>query len=325
MRTKTIERTVQFYVIVDEQGNPLESQEWVTELSKLGSAIREKEEIDNRPYAGEIVEVPIKTEWHNSLLKFNGERDHHPANPEVDAPRMVVLAAAKDYIPNQRNNSSGKQQPMVLSGSDWDPVDNLYIWHLPFGNMIAVLAESLSSARAGRYATWLSRKLQWKTNDDRKMEFGIVPVIDESRRSLLKSADGLTSFLFTGELGSKVSTEGAGLKTIFGGGKTIPKGIRIQIKASLVRGKSDLGDQKTLLSWFGDTFGSLEGATNAQVKVVSPSGDLTEVDLINQRVTRKTHVAMSMSANRHFSDTAAGQAIIGAYLEEYQDLYRLQS
>ncbi|WP_336652897.1 MULTISPECIES: hypothetical protein [unclassified Leucobacter] len=324
-KAKNLKRTVQYWRLVDARdGSLVDEVDWEIVLGKL-QGTRHTFDIEGREHAGTIVPLEVLEEWREHL-DLSGIPDARKVQ-NSDLIRGVVLAADKDYVPNQEEENSGAQKPMGLAGRGWNPVDNLFIWHLPFGNMIGVLAESTSSSRAGKYANWLTRATKDQYKDDPDFAWEARPVIDQSRANLLRKAKGLKSFAYAGEVGEGVH-EATGARAIFGGpGKKQPTAIRIEVKASLVRGKTDAHeDELVLLDWFTQTFGSLEGnVTKAQV-ALPPSQDIpaSEVDLLHHRLTRKTQVPLETGATRAFTSMSAVGAIVKAFGIDRADLLKLR-
>lgn len=318
-----VQRTVQYWRLVDSRDGALVSEvDWEEILRSLQDT-RRTFVIDSREHAGTVytVEVPSGLE---EAFDFTGHSDiAGPTNPSVTM--GVVIAAGKDFVPNQENATTGIQKPMALDGDGWEPVDNLFVWHLPFGNMIAVLAESTSSSRAAKYADWLTRATRHRYTEDPDFAWGVHPVIDQSRAAILDKASGLRGFVYAGEIGEGV-VDAKGAKAIFVGPDKTPTAIRIEIKAGLVRGKSSHEDDKTLLEWFNQTFGSLEGTVSkAQVAVSAPGeSHATEVDLLHHRLTRKTQVPLAVGTTRAFTPMSALGAIVSAFGEDRTDLLRLR-
>lgn len=321
-------RTVQYWRLVDARdGARVEELDWEQTLIDLEGS-RRTFPLEGREHAGTVVRLPIREEW--AQLLDSSDIPGAPSVKDQNLTRGLVLAAVKDYVPNQENASSGHQQPMGLAGADWSPVDNLFVWHLPFGNMIGVLAESTSSSRAGKYADWLTKALRsiYPTADP-NFAWGAQPVIDQSRAQLLKSAEGLRSFIYAGEIGEAVN-EASGAKAVFRGGNSSrhqPQAIRIEVKASIIRGKSaPHDDEREILDWFTETFGALDGSVQKAQVTLSSSDDqpVTEVDLIHHRLTRKTQVPLVLGATRAFAPMSALGAIVQAFEEDRQDLARLR-
>lgn len=323
-RKNEVERTVQYWRLVDARDHSLVDEAPWDEVMRELHGSRHTFEIEGREHAGTVMPLQVLQEWKDSLSLSDVPAARSRQNDDVT--HGVVLAAGKDYVPNQEDISSGSQKPMGLDGANWSPVDNLFVWHLPFGNIIGVLAESTSSSRAVKYADWLTRATHHRYSDP-EFAWSAQPVIDKARANLIQSADRLKSFVYAGEIGDGVQ-EARGAKAIFlGPGRKQPTALRIEVKASLVQGKSDtVEDQEVLLDWFNDTFGSLDGAvTKAQVSL-PPQADqpASEVDLLHHRLTRKTRVPLALGTTRAFGVSSAVSAIVDAFGYDRADLLKLR-
>ncbi|THG30570.1 hypothetical protein E6C70_14470 [Glaciibacter flavus] len=241
-----------------------------------------------------------------------------------DATHGIVLASGKDFVPNQENTQSGAQKAMRLDGEEWEPVDNLFVWFLPFGNMFGVLTESVSASRAATFADWLTRATAGDFKDP-DFAWAARPVIDQSRVALLNHADGLRAVNYAGEFGTAVA-DASGVRALFQGGHQAPNALRIEIKATLVRGKSGHGDEQIMLDWFNQNFGSLSGQVDKAQVTLAADGDTpaTEVDLLHHRITRKTQVRIATGATRAFTPLSAVGSIIEAFIIDRGDLVRLR-
>ncbi|MDQ0649512.1 hypothetical protein QFZ53_003708 [Microbacterium natoriense] len=320
-----VPRTVQFWRLVDARDDSLVAEvDWDTVLRHLYGE-RRTFGIDGREHAGTIVPVNVPHEWSDFIGVADVPDAQAPENEELT--HGVVIAAGKDYVPNQEDVGSGAQKPMGLDGDNWSPVDNLFVWHLPFGNMIGVLAESTSSSKAGKYADWLTRATRELYDDDPGFAWAARPVIDMARANLIRKAHGLRSFVYAGEMGEAVN-EASGAKAIFvGPNRKRPTAIRIEVKASLVRGKSaPHEDEQVLLDWFNDTFGSLDGeVSKAQVSLpASEDAPASEVDLLHHRLTRKVRVPLALGTTRAFRSTSAVGAIVEAFGIDRAELLKLR-
>lgn len=329
MAPTTISRTVQYWRLVDGQDHSVVSDfDWCSFFEERVTK-RYQQQIDNRGHAGTI-RVITGSAWSDFESRFSTE----DSNESDDESRTygVVIAAEKDFIPNQEESNSGNQAPMSLKGETWEPVDNLYVWHLPFGNLIGVLAESVSSSRASKYASWLSRYMrseeafpEGKGND---FQWAAIPVIDEDRAKKLKNVTGLKSAVFTGIIGAGEPQNN--LLSVFTGPRNPPNSIRLEVKASLVKGRSDDSDAAEILQWFKDAFGPLDGTPASNIKKAQVTTDPedgespTEVDLINHRLTRKRKIPLADETTRSITADVAFDAIIGAANLDAKDLYRLR-
>ncbi len=317
-RKTTIDRTVQFWRLVDARdGSRVKEVDWDAILRGLHGT-RRTFTIDGREHAGTVHALDVDMAWLEAL----GVLDVRGGKPRADENTTygMVLAAGKDFVPNQENIGTGDQRPMELAGDQWEPVDNLFVWMLPFGNMFAVLAESTSSARAAKFATWLNHAVPSKK--DPEFRWLARPVVDRSRAQLLKKAKGLRAAVYAGEFGENIA-DASGVRALFRGPEKEVGAIRLEVRASLVRGRSHVGDDEAILDWFTANFGDLEGTVDkAQVTIAGTHP--TEVDLLQQRLVYKTAVALATGTTRSFLASGAFGATISAFIANRAALKRLR-
>lgn len=320
----TVPRTVQYWRLVDARtGDRMADLDWDLILSQF-HATRTAHVVDGREQAGTSHLLSVhKADWQTALSTAGMLNIVQPANP--NATYGLVLASVKDYVPNQGERASGSQKAMQLDSNGWDPVDNLFVWFLPFGNIFGVLAESVSSSRAATFVDWLNKATVGQFQDP-DLIFAAKPVIDQARAQMLQNADGLRAVAYAGEIGSAVQ-DASGLAALFGGGlNRTPGALRLEIKATLVRGKSAHGDEQLILDWFNTNFGSLQGAVEkAQVTVeANQATPVTEIDLLHHRLTRKRNVPIATGSTRAFTPLSAVGSILDAFVLDRDDLYRLR-
>lgn len=299
----------------------MQELDWEVILSRF-VANRTRFTIDGREHAGTAYPLEVAHEWTGALDVTHLPNAVPHANPAVTY--GLVLASGKDYVPNQENVTSGAQKAMQLDGEDWEPVDNLFVWLLPFGNMFGVLAESVSASRAATFADWLTRATA-DDFEDPDFSWAARPVIDQSQIAMLQHADGLKSVNYAGEFGTAVA-DATGVRALFRGPTNQPKALRIEIKATLVRGKSSHEDQQLMLEWFNTNFGNLEGKVDKAQVTIAAAQDVppTELDLLHHRLTRKTQVRIATGSTRAFTPLSAVGSIIEAFLIDRTDLLRLR-
>lgn len=322
-RRTHVSRTVQYWRLVNAQtGARVQDLDW-DEILRRFVGNRNRHTIDGREHAGTAYSLDVPHEWSDALDVSRIANAVPRQNAAVT--HGIVLASGKDYVPNQENVRSGAQQAMQLAGEDWEPVDNLFVWFLPFGNMFGVLAESVSASRAATFADWLTRAT---ADDFEDPEFAWLarPVIDQSRVALLRQADGLRAVSYAGEIGTAVN-DASGVRALFRGPHNTPGALRIEIKATLVRGKSTHGDEQIMLEWFNRNFGALQGQVDKAQVIVSAEQDTpaTEVDLLHHRLTRKTQVRIATGSTRAFTPLSAVGSIIEAFIIDRSDLVRLRA
>jgi len=320
-----ITRTVQYWRLVDgRDGSTVDEVDW-DELLRGLYGMRISHPIDGRSHAGTVYALDVSGEWSDALNTTDLDGAVQPA--DVTTTYGIVMAAGKDFVPNQEEITSGDQKPMGLVGRGWEPVDNLFVWFLPFGNMIGVLAESTSSTKAGKFADWLTRATAANFADP-EFHWLATPVIDPTRAQALAHASGLRSAIFAGEFGSGITADSAAQRLFRGPREdSAPTALRLEVKVTLVRGKSSHGDEQLILDWFNENFGSLEGKVDKAQITTSPGQDTppTEVDLLHHRLTRKTIVQIANGSTRSFEALSAVSSIIDAYVIDKPDLVRLRA
>lgn len=333
-KKKTLSRTVQYWRLVDARTEQwVEDYDWENFLRKMYQKPNSKNEfeIDGIPISGKIHSVQASS---YSLLTSRLKQIALPYEYNEDSAFTVVLSSSKDYTPNQKNSSTGDQAPMRLDGDEWEPVDNLFIYHLPFANIIAVMAESVSSKRAKVYAEWLNRVMleQGLFEDDPNFRWTAKPVVDPHAIEKIKDAERLKSVVIAGEFGDQVKKELSPISSILGQkfSKNID-GIRLEIKISTVRGHGSQEDEERILEWYEETFGSFQklsdsSPTTARVTAAKNGDDpsYTEVDLLNQRITRKRTVALNYEGAAVINYSSATEAILDATVNDFETLWSLR-
>ncbi len=322
-RKSHVSRTVQYWRLVDARtGARIPDLDWDKILRRFVGN-RTRYTFEGREHAGTAYPLDVPHEWSDDLDVSRIPNAVARQNSAVT--HGIVLASGKDYVPNQENTRSGAQKAMQLDGEDWEPVDNLFVWFLPFANMFAVLAESVSASRAATFADWLTRATAAEFKDP-DFAWAARPVIDQARVAMLDHADGLKSVIYAGEFGNVVN-DASGVKALFRGPTNSPGALRIEIKATLVRGKSTPGDDRIMLDWFNQNFGRLDGHVEKAQVVTTAEADMpaTELDLLHHRLTRKTQVRIATGATRAFTPLSAIGSIIEAFSIDRADLVRLRA
>lgn len=334
-KKKSLSRTVQYWRLVDARTEHwVEDYDWENFLRKMYQKPNSKNEfeIDGIPISGKIHSVqalnysPLTSQFKNIGI---------PNKYDEQSVFTVVLSSSKDYTPNQKHSSTGDQAPMRLNGDEWEPVDNLFIYHLPFANMIAVMAESVSSKRAKVYAEWLNRVMleQGLFEENPNFRWAATPVVDPHAIEKIKDADRLKSVVIAGEFGDQVKKELPSLSSILGQrfSKNID-GIRLEIKISTVRGHSTHEDEERILEWYEETFGSFQklsdgSPTTARITAAKNGDDpsYTEVDLLNHRITRKRTVALNYEGAAVINYSSATEALLDATANDIETLWSLRN
>lgn len=328
-RIKTLPRTLQYWRVDNVQSTTMMPEtDWQRTLAKLhGRPL--KQTIDGQELTGTVVSLPVSEAGQVDMLTRDA-----PGAPYI-ADRTttygIILAGNKDYVPNQQDRETGDQQAMALAGANWDPVDNLFAWFCPFGNMFGVIAESVSSPRPPVFAEWLTRvlldeRLVTVSRDHFSLE--AEPVIDKERSDYLNRADGLKSMVVAGNLGSLV-VDASGMERLFQGRGDSIGALRVEIRVSTVRGISSEEDERTLLNFYNETFGALTGdVLKAQVKTAGDhQADIppTEIDLLHHRLTRSTNVRLTNGVTRAFEALSTIRQIVSAFGQDRKDLLRIRN
>lgn len=324
MSLKRLKRTVQFWRIVDaKDGQPLkEDYDWrkiFADIYGKSSPSFFETDLEGRKFLGQVVTLGDKA---TDLL-------HSGPNPEFGDKGScqhfgVVLAGDKDYVPNQQNKQSGDQQPVGLN-EGWEAVDNSFVWHLPFGNMFAILLESQSSGRANRYAAWLTRYLH-KNNImlDQKMSFAAAPVIDRDVIERARKATGIKAVALRTSLG-KASTADNPINRMFKS-RSNYYDVDVEVKIITRRGRSRQEDEHENLEWFQENLGDLPEFSKAVVKTVDSEGTVDELNLLKERLSRKQNIILdtSRSAADAINKDSVFPAIAEAFIKDYHDLRDLK-
>jgi hypothetical protein len=324
---KTVPRTVQYWRLVDGRtGERVKEQKWDEVLRKLHGS-RHTFVIDKREHAGTITSHQISdADLQNGLDAATYKKAKLRSTKSIT--HSITIAAGKDFVPNQEHVKSGSQKPMQLENKDWEPVDNLFVWFVPFGNIFAVLAESTSSSRAKKFAEWLTKasKPAFEGFDD-DFVWDAKPVVDEARKELLKKAGGLKSVVYAGEMGNAITKDASGVEALFGiGSKKNVTALRVEIKITPVAHKGTVEDQKAILDWYDNTIGPLQGKVDKAQVIVAENEEMpqTEIDLLEQRLTRSTTVTIQNGDSRAFTAESALKAMINAFVKDKHDLLRLR-
>lgn len=310
MAKNTINRTVQYWRLVDKSTkeplpNDIDWNKFFAQIKGLHSKI-----IDGRKINGLI--TPLKSDSRKLLA------DECPLSPNLvtDCQNSygVVIAADKDFVPNQHDRTSGKQAP-VSTNQGWNAVDNSFLWHLPFGNIIAYVNESHSSVRATKYANWLTdlmRSNGWFAQDP-NFRLGVAPVLDKEAQKRISQAVGLKKAIVRTSVGKR-SSQNASIGKMFARGDDYEY-IEVETNIRVKRGKSDIADETELLKWFEENVGTLADFDKAKVKLVDGKGHTTEVDLVEQRMTRKQGIQLVSASDgaNIIDETTVFPAIIRAF------------
>nr|DAP56589.1 MAG TPA: hypothetical protein [Caudoviricetes sp.] len=283
---KIVSKTVQFWRIVDRKsGDPYPKDiDWHVIVG--GLTTKYTTTIDGRDVTGRA--------YNFSRDAINELKNNCPIpnNPGLSPNGVMglVIAAEKDHIPNQQDGRSGQQAPVQMN-TGWDAVDNSFIWHLPFGNMFAYVAESQSSIQPNKYAAWLTKYWRNKTPQGKPVDFMAVPVLDEDVINKMKKAKGLRSLVLRTRVG-KHSIAKNPVATMFSKHDSYTN-VQIETKISFGHAKGSEADEKKILDVLNDNLGYLSEFSKLQANVIDVGGNTTEIDLLKQRVTRKRDITFS--------------------------------
>lgn len=328
-RPKTLPRTLQYWQLTNiHDSSGLPDTDWPNVLGSLHGRPH-KYHVDGQELTGTIVALAVPEENQDDL-RTDDLRGALAISDRTNT-YGIILAGNKDYVPNQQNRHTGEQQAMDLAGDGWDPVDNLFVWFCPFGNIFGVISESISSPRPTAFASWLTKVLLKEglsSLSEDKFLLDAVPVIDKERSAFLNRTGGLKSLNVAGNVGSLVR-DASGVGKVFGGRSEQIGALRVEIKVSTVRGISSEEDERKLLDFYNETFGPLSGdMLKAQVKTTPDyQADIpaTEIDLLHHRLTRSTNVRLTNGITRAFEALTTIQQIVSAFGKDRKDLLRIHS
>lgn len=328
-RQKYVPRTIQYWRLVDGlDASPLGPIDWFRVLADLADEPQHAD-AEGRTLTGTVKAVNITPEV-GSFMEENIP-DDAPSLASFETTYGLVLAEAKGYVPNQQHRDNGDQQAMDLAGDEWDPVENLYVWFCPFGNMFASIAESNSSPRAGIFALWLAKVMNEKgmlTPDASggTRQLAVEPVIDKQRANILQSADGLKKMTVAGLIGH-TTVPATGFDQLFRGQTLSAGALKVEISVSTVRGMSGHDDEEKILNFYQDVFGSLKGdITKAQVTTSADYAldmPATEIDLLHHRLTRSTRIPLHLGETHAFEALPTIGRIVSAFEDDGHDLLRI--
>ncbi|MGP5725878.1 hypothetical protein ACTXOR_08820 [Arthrobacter rhombi] len=324
---KTVNRVIQYWQILEgSEHNRFDELNWFHVLGILHGQPR-RAYVEGRELTGVVSAVDVPEQLQGFLATVP---DGAPSSPDSTTTYGLVLSEPKDYVPNQQQRSDGAFQSMELAGAGWDPVDNLYIWFCPFGNMFATLAESNSSPRAGIFAAWLSKVLAdlapLKPNaDGSSRDLFAEPVIDKDRIGIMDTVHGLRNMTVAGHVG-QTSVPARGIAQMFGGQSTVQGALRVEVKVSLVRGISGEDDQEQLKGIFDHLYSDRAGDVLKAQVTTAPEDELpaTEIDLLNHRLTRSTKIPLRLTETSAFEAPPTFRRMITAFGQDHKDLLRIR-
>lgn len=309
--SKEIKRTIQYWRLVDaSDGSP---------MSKDFNWIKLFSQIDRKTFSTRLAGRDCFGKIFTLSDRINSIFSEVSSEVATQINYGIVLASDKDYIPNQQDKQTGNQSPVVLN-QGWDAIDNSFIWHLPFGNMFAILLESQTSSRAEKYASWLTQLLkEERIFENPNFRFSAEPVVDRNAIEHIRKARGLRSVVLRANYGRNASNNLLG--NIFSATQKF-ENVEVEIKVKVKRGISPAADEVNVLNWFNDNFGrNVDSFSRATATMVNDSGDATEINLIKERLTRKKTIRLNQSAAPASIDRdVVFEKIAEAYVKDYQEL-----
>lgn len=261
---KNLVRTVAYWRLVNAVDHcPVEHFDWPTLLAKWAS------------------DGPVRVSWDGD--DYTGTV--YPLN-EIDG---LILAKGKDFVPNEAD-ASGKQHTMRSRGDDWDPVDNLFVHFLPFGNVIAIVRESNSAPAAGTLARWLTRSKVFQ-----KQEWGADVIIDPGRRERLQGKEGVKELFVATRASSLPAEHGGALRRLRGLRDFGDVEVEITIKA---KGKERRAEQSDLLDVANEVISGLD-LTKGYAKTTATDSEGAEtIDFLKHRITRRRQIHLPSGHDR---------------------------
>ena len=323
MKKREIQRTVQYWRLVNANGSsPVAEQNW-GEIFKNAYGKPKTYRVLDKDITCNVVTLDIRDEW-KDFVPPTGMAGVIPWSD--GAIYGLTVSTDKDHVPNQGNHKSGVQQPMGLN-KGFVPIDNLFVWFLPFGNMFGIMMENISAARPRLFAQWLTMLMRDQgVLPQHNLLWDAAPVVDLERKQALKKAHNLKSILVAGTVQPQQTSS---LHEIFGGPEF--EGtyqVQFKIKA-LKKGKPKAyaHDTAKMKQWFDSTFGGqFAGLSTARIQFV-PGNDalpVGEIDLLQHRLTRKRSVMMRPGPAQAFVASSALAEIVNAYVVDFDELEKLR-
>lgn len=325
MRQGQLVRTVQYWRLVD--GRSMErvaEQDWSAVLKEAhGAPITHR--ILNKDLTCNVIALDLRDEWNGFVPPENVPDVVQDGSDETVY--GVVVSTDKDHVPNQGNRGTGEQRPVTVDDG-FVPIDNLFVWFLPFGNIFGILMESVSSARPKAFASWMTRVMRDQGNlPQHNFEWAAAPVIDEKRKLALDRGSKLKSVFVAGTVDQ---TMGSPLADLFVG-PAFDGAYEIQIKVKSIKKKNPNSfehDTEALKDWFDENFGRDYGELDtARVQFLKEPGDdlpRGEVDLLAHRLTRKRTILMRPGPAQAFVSSSALSEIVNAYTVDFEELLNLR-
>lgn len=325
MQQRPIVRTVQYWRLVDNHTRtPVKEQDWSAVLKQAyGTPITHR--VLNKDLTCNVITLDIRDEWQGFVPPENVGNLAQDAHDETVY--GVVVSTDKDHVPNQGNRGTGEQRPVTVD-EGFAPIDNLFVWFLPFGNIFGILMESVSAAKPVAFATWLTRVMRDQgTLPQQNHQWTAVPVVDLDRKDALDRSSKLKSVFVAGTVEQAQQTPFADLFV----GPAFDGAYEVQIKVKSVKKNNPASfehDTEALKDWFDSYFGRDYGTLDtARVQFRKDPGDdlpRGEVDLLAHRLTRKRAILMRTGKSRSIVASSALSEIVNAYTVDFEELLNLR-
>lgn len=321
----TMTRTVTYWRLIDATNASLSDQDWDSFLIAAQRRGPIQVTIDGRFVTGTV----HRFAWDLEISQYlEAETNASSFRKDFADTFALVLAADKDFVSNQAHKTLGTQEPLSPNDGDWIPVDNTFVWFLPYGNMFAMMTESRSSVGTKTISSWINRALR-ELSSENNIVYTTAAVIDDERKELLKKTRRLKSAVYAGHIGSNTYAPKNAGEFLGLGGREIG-GLRVEIKVTPIRGKTTPSDEIELSRWYDEVFGLVEGVRPSTVKAkvtVAADSELgsaeTEIDLLRHRITRKASIDVEAGELRAFSARSSLYGILTAYAQDRISLLRL--
>ncbi|MGF6835889.1 hypothetical protein QF015_004090 [Paenarthrobacter sp. TE4293] len=323
MAKKNLTRTVQYWRMVNAATNePVAEQNWA-EILKTAYGAPITHLILNKEITGKVFTLQSDEAWQNFLTPASLNNLTQSMGETVYG---LVATTDKDHLPNQAQRGTGEQKPVTVE-EGYAPIDNLFVWFLPFGNIMAVLQESVSSARPKAIAAWLTHVMRDQNKlPQHNFHWAAQPVIDPERRKILNRASRLRRMQVGGTV---TSTDSGPLRDLFLGPEYEGEyEVEFRIRHIKKRNPEHYEDDTAAsMDWFMEQFGSHLGELDvARVTVDKDPGDdipRGEIDLLAQRMTRKRTIQLGQHGQAIVASSAVSE-IVEAYIQDFEDLAKLR-
>ena len=300
MKRKSIERTIQYWILTDRRtGEPVGSVNWPA-IVEQWAMTRPTVEVDGADVQG--IGYKVAGEW-----------------------RGLTLSKVRDHVPKQGEFNGGSRD-RVRVNRGWHAIDDAFIYFCGPGNVIAVMAESLQAMRINRITEWLDLMLE-KPATDPDFSWSNEAVVDSLRRQRLEDAHGLKMAHFEGVLGRSTQRVPGLIRALTGQAidETRVDGIKVEIKITAERKHGSFADEEQILSLLTEHLGHLDADTTPGTRgyskfSVKPHGSPNEIDLIKQRLTRKRQVQFNDGPTQAIFADKAFEALYGSFEADREDI-----